>query len=146
MTPGGGVCDYDSLYQYIHGSPIRMTYYNPYYALGIISMKILQSSTIVEASDDNDTWSTVFTGVSDVRSIPASYQNCKYWRLSHAEAGDQKCVTAITTSVTANNIHFATAPASGDVITVDYTTKTIAKDTNHVFDFSMVITLGEKTV
>jgi len=146
MTPGGSVCDYDSIYQYIHGSPIRMTYYNPYYALGITSMKILQSSTIVEASDDNDTWSTVFTGVSDVRSIPASYQNCKYWRLSHSEAGDQKCVTAITTSVTANNIHFATAPTSGDVITVDYTTKTIAKDTNHVFDFSMVITLGEKTV
>lgn len=84
--------------------------------------------------------------MTGVQAIPTAYQNCKYWRVSHTEAGDQKCVTAITTSVTADNIHFATAPAAGDIITIDYTTKTIAKDLNHVFDFSMVITLGEKTV
>lgn len=146
ITPGAGVCDYDSIYQAFHGSPIRMTYYNPYYALGITSMKILSSTTTVDASNGNAAWTTLFLGMTGVQAIPAAYQNCKYWRVSHTEAGDQKCVTCITTSVTADNIHFATAPAVGDVITIDYTTKTIAKDLNHVFDFSMVITLGEKTV
>lgn len=146
LNPGGAVCDYDDTYQYIYGSPIRMTYYNPYYALGITSMKVLSNTTIVEASNDNSTWTTVFSSTTGVKSIPVAYQNYKYWRLSHTDAGDQKCVTAITTALTASNIHFATAPANGDVITVDYTTKTIAKDSNHVFDFSMVITLGEKTV
>lgn len=42
-----------------------------------------------------------------------------------------------------NNIHFAEAPASGAVITADYHTDVIAKDENHVFDFSMEIQLGE---
>ena len=41
------------------------------------------------------------------------------------------------------SIHFATAPASGAVITADYHTPTIAKDTNHVFDLTVTIQLGE---
>lgn len=40
-------------------------------------------------------------------------------------------------------VHFETPPAAGSVITADYKTDTIAKDENHVFDFSLTIHLGE---
>jgi hypothetical protein len=43
------------------------------------------------------------------------------------------------------NIIFDTAPANGAVITADYDCEVIAKDANHVFDFSFEITLAEKT-
>ena len=36
------------------------------------------------------------------------------------------------------NIEFTTAPANGDVITIDYTTDYIPKDSDHVVDFSIV--------
>ena len=53
---------------------------------------------------------------------------------------------AITRSRTSDaNIHFDTPPAAGAVITADYTTKTIAKDENHVFDLTVTIQLGEYT-
>ena len=42
------------------------------------------------------------------------------------------------------NIHFAEPPADGDVITADYFTDVIAKDENHVFDFSITFHFGEK--
>lgn len=54
-------------------------------------------------------------------------------------------VTVENLSTYVNNIHFASPPASGAVITADYHTDAIAKDANHVFDFNFVIQLGEKT-
>ena len=148
INPGGGFCDYDSTSQYIYGSPIRATYYNPYYALGLASMKIMDDGAIIEASDDNVTWTTVFTDVSDgtVISVPSEYANYRYWRASHTSAGNQRCVTKVTCDISEYNLHFDTAPASGAVITADYTTRTIAKTTDYVFDFELVITLAEKTV
>lgn len=47
--------------------------------------------------------------------------------------------------VLSDNVHFTTAPATGAAITADYHTDIIAKDENHVFDFSMEIQLGEYT-
>lgn len=44
-----------------------------------------------------------------------------------------------------NNIAITTPPASGAVITADYHTPVIAKDSNHVFDFTLTIQLGEYT-
>ena len=43
------------------------------------------------------------------------------------------------------SIEFATAPAQGDVITCSYHTPYIAKDSDHVFDFSYTIQVGEYT-
>ena len=42
------------------------------------------------------------------------------------------------------NIHFTEPPSEGDVITADYFTDVIAKDENHVFDFSITFHFGEK--
>ena len=57
----------------------------------------------------------------------------------------QSGVTVTDTSTVTNNIVFAASPAAGAVITADYHTSVIAKDVNHVFDFSLVIQLGEHT-
>lgn len=57
----------------------------------------------------------------------------------------QSGVTVTDASTVTNNIVFAAAPASGAVITADYHTSVIAKDVNHVFDFSLTIQLGEHT-
>ena len=57
----------------------------------------------------------------------------------------QSGVTVTSQSTIGNNIIFATAPASGAVITADYHTSVIAKDANHVFDFSLAIQFGEHT-
>jgi hypothetical protein len=48
-----------------------------------------------------------------------------------------------TDGLTGYNVHFDTPPVDGAVITADYNTESIAKDINHVFDLSVVITLGE---
>src|SRR5574344_302496 len=54
-------------------------------------------------------------------------------------------VTVDNVSTVTNNIHFAVAPASGSVITANYHTAVVAKDTNHVFDLTVTIQLGEYT-
>lgn len=54
-------------------------------------------------------------------------------------------VTVTDAATVTNNIVFTTAPASGAVITADYHTSVIAKDVNHVFDFSVTFNFGEYT-
>ncbi len=54
--------------------------------------------------------------------------------------------TKVTTDVSEYNLHFDTPPPEGAIITADYTTRTIAKTSDYVFDFELVITLAEKTV
>lgn len=115
-------------------------YYNPHYALGITQFRAYTSSTVVAVSDDLSTWSTVSTGASGIVSVPVQYRNYKYWRISGAAAYE-----FTSENVKATNIHFDTPPAAGAVITADYTTKTIAKDANHVFDLTVTIQLGEYT-
>lgn len=119
------------------------TYFNPNYAKGISSFNYSEAvaSSKVECSNDLITWVELCNGGSaGVKAVPAAYAQYKYFRLT-------KCATKAWTSanVLATNIHFATPPASGAVITADYTTKTIAKDVNHVFDLTVTIQLGEYT-
>lgn len=54
-------------------------------------------------------------------------------------------VTVSDLGEVANNIVFNTPPPSGSVITADYHTSVIAKDSNHVFDFSITFNFGEYT-
>ena len=75
-------------------------------------------------------------------TIPAEYQHYRYWRNNQ---GTMFYYGVTTTDPRTTNIHFDTPPAAGAVITADYFTKTIAKDENHVFDFSLTIQLGEYT-
>lgn len=57
----------------------------------------------------------------------------------------QTGVTVSDSATVTNNIVFTTPPASGAVITADYHTSVIAKDINHVFDFSITFNFGEYT-
>lgn len=117
-------------------------YYNPLFSYGITSIQASDSSAVISVSNDLTTWVTVVSGTSSLASIPPAYQKYKYWQIS---SGYLYNVTADTTLLTGKNIHFSTAPAPGAVITGDYHTPVIAKDTNHVFDLTVTIQLGEYT-
>lgn len=117
------------------------TAFNPYYELGIVSF-YASNGTTVSVSDDLTNWTTLTSGTAGTVSVPAEYRNYKYWRRSASGNGTSN---AFTVGVPVNNVHFDITPASGAVVTADYMTDTIAKDTNHVFDFEVTVTVNEKT-
>lgn len=135
---------------YRYGDSATAIYYNPFYALGIASFVLsnTQNNVAVAISDDGETWVTLSSGASAATiTVPEAYRYYRYWKIWNLADGDTRGIGTITCYRTnTNNIHFDTAPASGDVITADYTTKTIAKDTNYVFDLTVVMALAEKTV
>lgn len=116
-------------------------YYNPNYAFGILSY-VASSAITTYVSNDLDTWISLGTGD---KTVPEEYRNYKYWKFVNPTQSYRNLNTFTANTLTGYNVHFDTPPAVGAVITADYTTKTIAKDINHVFDFSLVITLAEKT-
>lgn len=116
--------------------------YNPNYEWGVVTF-LKPSSVKVEVSDDCEVWAEILSGQSGTVSVPPEYQNSKYWRFTNTNASSQSLRNFVS-GAPSNNIHFDSAPSNGAVITADYTTKTIAKDTNHVFDFEFTITVGEK--
>lgn len=132
---------------YLYGDAATVIYYNPYYSLGISSF-IKKENVGIAMSDNGETWVTISSSTSaGTITIPEAYRYYKYWKLWNYADGNTQGINTITCYRTdTNNIHFATAPVSGDVITADYTSKTIAKDTNYVFDLTVVMTLAEKTV
>lgn len=128
---------------------------NPYYLLGLDSY--CASGLTVYTSDDMETWTQISsTGHSSAAglytAVSAEHKNKRFWKIvSRGNYNGAGSKYSGMTSIFCNhfdvykNIHFETAPPEGAVITADYTTKTVAKDSNHVFDFSFEITLGEKT-
>lgn len=120
-------------------------YENPFYALGIDSF--VNQYTKVESSDDLENWTMVsdFETATVTVGSPSKYH--RYWRITNHSVNGYtwRCYAFTSNSILANNINFASPPTTGAVITIDYDTESIAKDTNHVFDFSLEITLGEKT-
>ena len=120
------------------------TYYNPNYAKGISQINYLRSCKL-EVSNDGSTWVELSNSTSILTSftIPAAYQYYKYWRFTGLNLNYNCAYGFVSATGSAKNIHFTTAPTLGAVITADYTTKMIAKDTNHVFDLTVTITLGE---
>ena len=135
----------DTNNDYRYGRACEAVYYNPFYEYGITSCKKWSSNVTLSVSDDMTTWVEISSSRIDNLSIPEAYQHYKYWKLTAPGTGDVRGLTLMTTSVTPNNIHFATPPADGAVITVDYISDTIAKDENHVFDFTFNVQLGEYT-
>lgn len=128
---------------YSSGSAIYCIAYNPNYEKhGIASFRLYSGS--VYCSNDLQNWTLVAQGSNNesVFSVDSALQNCKYWKT----VGTSYMYSVVfSPEVSATNIHFTTPPAAGAVITADYTTKTIAKDANHVFDLTVTIQLGEPT-
>jgi len=113
-------------------------FYNPYWALGTNKMTF-SSGVTAYISDDTVNWVAVTSNVA----IDEAYRYYKYVKLV-VTGGDRYCY------VQAYNqpsyvVRFDTAPANGAVITIDYTTDTIAKDENHVCDIEFTMAFGEYT-
>ena len=102
----------------------------------------------VSASTDLSTW--VEIGTSSSLSIPAEYQKYRYWKIdtiSGLSTSARMEVNMTSPDLVGNleNVHFDTPPAVGAVITADYITPMVAKDSNHVFDFTLELQFGEYT-
>lgn len=106
---------------------------------GIYSFYYWQSGThIIEGSNDGITWTTLADLGAENTQMAQSGAHYKYYRNS----GTSGCRIKVN-AYDGNNIEFATAPAEGDVITIDYTTDCIPKDTDHVLDVTLTFTFGE---
>jgi hypothetical protein len=132
-----GLSDYNSAY-----------FENPYFETIGIDAAVFKYGYLY-ASQDLADWKQV-ASVSD-RSNPREmtvaeqYKHYRYWKFTgYGSSYTDGALRAIySTEERTTNIHFATPPAPGAVITADYHTPCIAKDENHVFDFSVTIQLGE---
>lgn len=104
---------------------------------GSNDLETWDSVTIDRASGDASTWRT--------DALPAALQNCRFYKL-RATSNNQNQAPAfdfVAKGITGGNIRFSTPPAAGAVITADYIPDCVAKDSNHVFDLTLEITLGE---
>lgn len=123
-------------------------WFNPNYAYGVTSFVKSGANGDIEASDDGITWVVISasgTGTG-IKTVPVAYQYYKYWKITGMPSQLYYCSSFLpVTALDGKNLKFASAPAPGAVITADYTTPTIAKDANHVFDLTITITLGEYT-
>ena len=123
--------------------------YNPYYeTLGLNTIKHHLVNSVY-CSNDCVTWVSLNElvtpdgTISNGYRIPEAFVHYKYWKLV---AGNNYSYESCNwKSDHRSNIHFATAPANGAVITASYKTKRIPKDINHVFDFSITMQFGEHT-
>lgn len=110
--------------------------YNTFYAT--CGIRTVNKNVLV--SNDLLTWTPVASG-----TVPDELQNHKYWKVDTTSTSNYQYFTVTRTKADDNNIHFATPPAAGAVITADYVTKTIPKDSNHVYDLEVTIGFGEYT-
>lgn len=124
--------------------------YNPAHEIGVGSIR-RHPFTEVCASDDLINWDVVIPAAAQgsdyvTNTVPAEYANRKYWKTSHdgavSESGWMLRLHP-PASFTGKTLHFNTPPAAGAVITADYKTDTVAKNSNNVFDLSVSIKLGE---
>lgn len=119
-------------------------FYNPFYEYGIDSCYV-RFITKIEASNDLRNWETVYDDPGNGTLSLSAFRNYKFWRMPSCDGGtasnqgwgDIKC-----NSLTGKNIHFATPPAAGSVITIDYDTAVVPKDENHVYDFNLQVQVG----
>lgn len=125
-------------------------FYNPLHELGLASYGSSDSSTWTRAafsfSDDMVNWSPKYSSASG--TIPSTYRNSKYIRVSGETSGrdyafDSSVYLKFPSTITGKNIVFDEPPAVGSVITIDYITPMVPKDSNHVYDFKVVFHYGE---
>lgn len=91
-----------------------------------------------QASNDGITWVNVATPSSEqIADADAHY---KYYKLVTKGNYD---IFLESNTYDGYNIIFDTPPAQGDVITIDYTTDYIPKDSDHVLDVELTVSFGE---
>lgn len=96
------------------------------------------------ASNNLKDWVLIRTVTNtNTYTLTAEEGSYKYYK-GGDYASDSQSIT-LSLPYSQDNIIFDTPPAVGDIITIDYTTPYIAKDTDHVLDINMSIQLGEYT-
>lgn len=123
-------------------------YYNPLYAsVGIDSAYIFGSNTKLYLSDDLTNWDEISVTANSTISIDSTHKHKKYWKIVYTGSTQNWCAVSnlMSADVSTTNVHFATPPATGTVITADYSCDLVGKDVNHVFDLTVTINLGEYT-
>lgn len=98
-------------------------------------------------SDDFVNWSDYYSYGS---VVPEEHRYKKYIRMLATGSSTWSGRTSMDTgtfppAITGKNIVFDEPPAEGAVITIDYTTPFVPKDSNHVYDLSFAIQFGEYT-
>lgn len=125
---------------------------NPFAYVSIEKFRLAASlgSLTIWVSDDMENWTSAGSFTAGTTSspadcaIPAALQSKRYWQLENTGSASRFYIEAVGVAADqTHNIVFASPPAAGAVITCDYVPDCIAKDENHVFDLSMVLTLGE---
>ena len=125
-------------------------FYNPNYETVPVT-NIYAPYAYVEASTDMENWVQVLTFTdTSTKAVPDAYQNYPFWREKRTQDyspswGYDNHYGSFTMPATTGNIIFDTPPTEGAVITIDYTTSVIPKDTNHVLDVEVTIHFGELT-
>ena len=103
--------------------------------------------TRIDVSNDLINWTTALTLSSSysLLVIPQQYRASKYFKFVGRVSGNERvcCFQAFQQTQDGYNIVFDTAPVSGDVITIDYDTESIAKDSDHVLDVTLTMTFEE---
>ena len=121
--------------------------YNPLHSLGIgkFDASYRYSYWRFAFSDDLKNWSQDY---SCGTVIPEEHRYRKYLRITTTYTSSENisyvsATFASESNVSAKNIIFDAPPAEGSVITIDYTTPFVPKDSNRVYDLSIIIQFGE---
>lgn len=105
--------------------------------IGITHMKNNSSTSLIRVSNDLINWVDITPENVNKTSVPEEYRHYKFFNLYQAE---------VYFEYDGCNIEFETAPAEGDVITIDYTTDVLAKDANHVYDLEWELSFDNRNV
>lgn len=123
----------------------RLVIENPFYAThGIDS--IVCTTTVIEVSTDKINWTQVYSGTGTL-TVDAADKQKRYWRFSPVTVDSYWIVTEMNCDALDGflNVELAAAPATGAVITAEYSTDVDPKDENHVLDVTVTVTLAEYT-
>lgn len=116
--------------------------YNRAYAIGVSGFSNNNGGK-VWGSNDLDTWELLMDTTDTSVTLTGAQQNYRYFK---AETnGTNYNISFTTNTYNGKAIVFDTPPANGAVITADYHTPYVAKDSDHVFDFKITWQFGEYT-
>lgn len=126
-------------------------YYNFTHEIGITNIGNSSWPNLVNViwiSDDGENWTEIYrrTGNMTVYNFTGAQQYSKYYKFDLSSPPTSNYpVNMGFNSYDGYNIEFDTAPANGDIITIDYDSDYLPKDSDHVLDVTLSFTFNEYT-
>lgn len=112
--------------------------------VGLATIKIDYTGPAeIAVSDDLETWAVLGTVQSGSLDVPEEYRHYPYIRLTRSS--DDAFITGTRYNSNGYSVRFDTPPASGAVITIDYDTPMIPKNSSKVMDLSITLEYGPYT-